>query len=289
MNVLSTESLSGAETVAILKQQLATVRVRVGRLRDELLAANQQARLSHQLTLLGQFTAGFLHEFNNPLAIVTNRIEILLDERKADAELCLDLQQMLRETRYMGTIAQTLLRALRRERGAEVFEPCLPAEAIAEAVSAMSPVANNAKVQIVVEEAEAPRVNLPSHVISEVLRGLIANALNALSGRPDGIIWVRLEPYRTAGARVLLRVEDNGPGLPAAVRAHLFEPFVSQSVGRERLGLGLFLAASLLDTHEGALKYEDRPGGGARFLLQMPPARFTRDQPYHWFVKEGQE
>jgi two-component system NtrC family sensor kinase len=258
-------------------------------LREELLAANQQARLSHQLTLLGQFTAGFLHEFNNPLAIVTNRIEILLDERKTDAELCLDLQQMLRETRYMGTIAQTLLRALRRERGAEVFEPCLPAEAIADAVSAMSPAANSANVQIVVEEAEAPRVNLPSHVISEVLRGLIANALNALSGRPDAAIWIRLEPYRTAGARVLLRVEDNGPGLPAAVREHLFEPFVSQSVGRERLGLGLFLAASLLDTHEGALKYEDRPGGGACFLLQMPPARFTRDQPYHWFVKEGQE
>src|ERR1035437_269350 len=62
----------------------------------------RQARLSHQLTLLGQFTAGFMHEFNNPLAIVTSRIEVLLEERKEDAALCGDLQQMLKETRYMG-------------------------------------------------------------------------------------------------------------------------------------------------------------------------------------------
>src|ERR1035437_4592143 len=60
-----------------LKLQLENVRYRTTRLREELSAADQQARLSHQLTLLGQFTAGFMHEFNNPLAIVTSRIEVL--------------------------------------------------------------------------------------------------------------------------------------------------------------------------------------------------------------------
>lgn len=277
------------EEADALQQQLATIRLRVGRLREDLSAANQQARLSHQLTLLGQFTAGFLHEFNNPLAIVTNRIEILLDERKSDAELCADLDQMLKETRYMGTIAQTLLRALRRERGAAVFEPCLPAAAIQDALTALGPTAKSAGVEIVVEGSDVPRVNLPEHAVSEVLRGLLANAIDALRTRADSTIWMRLEPYRTAGAKVVLKVEDNGPGLPKAVREHLFEPFVSQSTGRERLGLGLFLAASLLDTHEGALRYEDRAGGGACFILELPAARFTRDQPYHWFVKESQE
>ena len=58
------------EEAAKLKLQLDTVRFRTSRLREELQAADRQARLSHQLTLLGQFTAGFMHEFNNPLAIV---------------------------------------------------------------------------------------------------------------------------------------------------------------------------------------------------------------------------
>jgi C4-dicarboxylate-specific signal transduction histidine kinase len=83
---------------------------------------------------------------------------------------------------------------------------------------------------------------------------------------------------------VVLRIEDNGPGVPESIREHLFEPFISQSPGRERLGLGLFLGASLLDMYDGRMWYEERSGGGASFVVEMPPARFTRGQPYHWFV-----
>src|ERR1035437_7705273 len=236
-----------------LKLQLETVRYRTARLREELSAADRQARLSHQLTLLGQFTAGFMHEFNNPLAIVTGRIEVLLEERQADAALSGDLEQMLNEMRYMGNIARTLLQALRRERGSEVFEPSAPPEALAEALAALLPSANQQGVRVVREIAEVPRVNLPGHVVSEVVRGLLSNALDALHGREGATIWIRLEPYRTAGAKVVLRIEDNGPGVPESTRAPLFEPFISQSPGRERLGLGLFLGASLLNMYDGRL------------------------------------
>ena len=116
-----------------MKLQLETVRYRTARLREELQAADRQARLSPPTTLLGQFTAGFMHEFNNPLAIVAGRIEVLLEERKEDAALCADLEQMLKETRYMGNIASTLLQALRRERGGEIFEACAPQKALEEA------------------------------------------------------------------------------------------------------------------------------------------------------------
>ena len=267
-----------------LKLQLDTVRYRTARMREELSAADQQARLSHQLTLLGQFTAGFMHEFNNPLAIVTSRIEVLLEERQGDAALCSDLQQMLKEMRYMGNIASTLLQALRRERGGEVFAPSAPTEALDEALAALLPSAQEQGVRVVQEIADVPRVNLPGHVVSEVVRGLLSNALDALKGREGATIWIRLEPYRTAGAKVLLRIEDNGPGVPESIREHLFEPFISQSPGRERLGLGLFLGASLLDMYDGRVWYEDRSGGGASFIVEIPPARFTRGQPYHWFV-----
>jgi two-component system C4-dicarboxylate transport sensor histidine kinase DctB len=272
------------EEAAQLKLQLETVRYRTARLREELQAADRQARLSHQLTLLGQFTAGFMHEFNNPLAIVAGRIEVLLDERKGDAALCADLEQMLKETRYMGNIARTLLQALRRERGGEVFDASVPQKALEEALLALRPSASNQGVQLVEEIAEAPRVDVPEHVIGEVVRGLLGNALEALRGRGEGVIWVRLEPYRTAGAKVVARIEDNGPGVPESIREHLFEPFISQSSGRERLGLGLFLAASLLDMYDGRIRYEPRNGGGASFVIELPPARFTRGQPYHWFA-----
>lgn len=272
------------EEAAKLKLQLDTVRYRTSRLREELQAADRQARLSHQLTLLGQFAAGFMHEFNNPLAIVAGRIEVLLDERKEDAALCADLQQMLKESRYMGKIASTLLQALRRERGGDIFDASIPRKALDEALRALRPSAESHAVGLVEEIAEVPRVDVPEHVVGEVVRGLLSNAIEALKGRDEPVIWVRLEPYRTAGAKVVLRIEDNGPGVPESIREHLFEPFISQSTGRERLGLGLFLAASLLDMYDGRIRYEARKGGGASFVIELPPARFTRGQPYHWFA-----
>ena len=278
------QAANAREEAEQLKLQLENVRFRTARLREELSAADRQARLAHQLTLLGQFTAGFMHEFNNPLAIVTSRIEVLLEERKEDSALCADLQQMLKEMRYMGNIARTLLQALRRERGSEVFEPSAPSEALQEAVAALRSLAIEQGVLLVEEIADVPRVNLPGHVVSEVVRGLLSNALDALKERADATIWIRLEPYRSAGAKVVLRIEDNGPGVPESIRERLFEPFISQSPGRERLGLGLFLGASLLDMYDGRVWYEERSGGGASFVVEIPPARFTRGQPYHWFV-----
>ena len=278
------QAADAEESVAQLKLQLDTVRYRTSRLREELQAADRQARLSHQLTLLGQFTAGFMHEFNNPLAIVAGRIEVLLDERKEDAALCADLEQMLKEARYMGKIASTLLQALRRERGGEVFEASEPRKALLEAMAAIRPGAIVEDIRLVEEIAEAPRVDVPEHVVGEVVRGLLNNAIQALKGRESAAVWVRLEPYRTAGAKVVARIEDNGPGVSESIRRHLFEPFVSQSTGRERLGLGLFLAASLLDMYDGRIRYETREGGGASFVIELRPARFTRGQPFHWFA-----
>ena len=281
---LLARAANAEEQGAQLKLQLETVRYRTSRLREELQAADRQARLSHQLTLLGQFTAGFMHEFNNPLAIVAGRLEVLLDERKEDPALCADLEEMLKETRYMSNIASTLLQALRRERGGEVFDASIPQKALEDALGALGPSAISKVVRLVQEIAEAPRVDVPEHVVGEVVRGLLSNALEALTGRDDAVVWVRLEPYRTAGAKVVIRIEDNGPGVPESSREHLFEPFISHSSGRERLGLGLFLAASLLDMYDGRIRYEPRIGGGASFVIELPPARFTRGQPYHWFA-----
>jgi C4-dicarboxylate-specific signal transduction histidine kinase len=156
-----------------------------------------------------------------------------------------------------------------------------------EIVASLGSSAAKRGVELVPEPAEVPPVNLPEHVLAECLRALVLNAMDALHERKDAKVWMRIETHHNPGSRVVLRVEDNGPGVPDELREHLFEPFTSSGVGRERLGLGLFVAASLLDTYDGSLKYEPRPGGGARFTLELPPSRYTKEEPYHWFVQEA--
>lgn len=86
---------------------------------------------------------------------------------------------------------------------------------------------------------------------------------------------------RTAGNRVELRVVDHGPGIPAADRKRVFQPFcrLGESVDRTGVGLGLSVARGLAETMGGAVEPEDTPGGGLTMVLTLPaaPARHAAE------------
>jgi signal transduction histidine kinase len=76
------------------------------------------------------------------------------------------------------------------------------------------------------------------------------------------------------GAEAVLLVEDRGPGIPAAERERIFEPFLrldaARNLDRGGAGLGLAIARHLIQSLGGAITVEDRPGGGARFRVRLP-------------------
>ena len=78
------------------------------------------------------------------------------------------------------------------------------------------------------------------------------------------------------GATIEIIVEDNGPGIPAAERAKVFEPFYRLDRSRDRatggFGLGLSIACKAVLLHGGAIRIEDAPSGGARFVITLPIA-----------------
>jgi signal transduction histidine kinase len=99
---------------------------------------------------------------------------------------------------------------------------------------------------------------------------LVSNAVAALEGASDRNIWLRAE---VEGSDLVIRVEDSGPGVPAAIEPRLFEPFVS---GRGRdsahpgTGLGLAIARRAVARHGGSIWHERRAEGGARFVVRWP-------------------
>lgn len=266
------------------RQYTETMRYRVQRLTQELSDADRQARIAHQMSLLGRFVAGFMHEVNSPLAILISRTEVLLEERRDDIGLCRDLQEILKESRYLDKIAGTLLPALKKGRTEGEFEPALLVPAIEEALNALRPTAEAQSVSLIFEPRDVPRVNLPSHVVEEVVRALLVNSLQALEPLGRGHVTIRLRPAQPNGSMVVFDVEDDGPGVPDDLRPHLFEPFVSRASQQQRSGLGLFIVASLLRMYDGVIRLEDSGVSGTRFVIEVPRARFTREQPYHWFV-----
>ncbi|HVV85466.1 MAG TPA: ATP-binding protein, partial [Kofleriaceae bacterium] len=100
---------------------------------------------------------------------------------------------------------------------------------------------------------------------------------NAIAHSPAGA-EVRLDARRD-GATIELSVTDHGPGVPAADRERIFQPFARGATAADRasapalgagVGLGLSVARRILLAHGGDLRVTDAPGGGARFVARLP-------------------
>ena len=104
-------------------------------------------------------------------------------------------------------------------------------------------------------------------VLRQVGENLLGNAMKYAGGGD-----VELSARRGAAGYWQVLVEDRGPGIPAGRQRELFQPFVRLTEDEDDMssGLGLSLARQILADHGGALWYEDREGGGARFVVELP-------------------
>jgi signal transduction histidine kinase len=114
------------------------------------------------------------------------------------------------------------------------------------------------------------RLNGDNSLLSRMLVNLASNALRF---SPEGGI-VTLHASEMADEQgILLVVEDGGPGVPAEDRERIFEPFAQgQGETRRGSGLGLTVAREVAQAHQGRIWVEERPGGGSRFCVLLPPS-----------------
>lgn len=113
-----------------------------------------------------------------------------------------------------------------------------------------------------------PKVLADSHQLRQVLLNLVANAAEATPEGGELRISETVEANGDARPEVVVRVEDGGPGVPAQVLAHLFEPFVTTKP--HGTGLGLCIASSIVLQHGGRLVLESSSERGAVFALRVP-------------------
>jgi signal transduction histidine kinase len=104
--------------------------------------------------------------------------------------------------------------------------------------------------------------------LDQVLLNLLANAAQAISGPGTIAIETRRE-----GDRVVVRVADSGPGIPADVLPRVFDPFFTTKPVGEGTGLGLSISYEIVKRHGGEIQAESPAGGGAVFTIRLPASR----------------
>lgn len=210
-----------------------------------------------------------VHEVANPLTIMRNYVNLLSDRLGTDASMQRDL----------GIISDEIERVARIVRGITMTEEVAEPDAALELVSVNSIVSelvrmalgalfmpNKVNVQIDLNP-EVPPLPLQKDLLKQVLFNLAKNAVEAMHG--GGHLKFSTRMILVNGQRQIeIEVADTGPGLPAKVVSHLFEPVASEK-GGDHAGLGLSISRSLVERMNGQLSCTTTPQG-TFFLIHLP-------------------
>ena len=198
------------------------------------------------------------HELRSPLARIRMGLELM--EPAASPAFKQEIERNIAE---LDQLVDEILLASRldaKETDIGTLEPVdltgLAAEECARASAELAPA----------EDGRTVVVQGVARLLRRALRNLLENARRY----SNGPVSVEL---RREGAEAVVRVRDSGPGVPAAERERIFEPFYRLAGASERhggVGLGLALVRSITRRHHGSVRCEAQEGGGACFVLRVP-------------------
>jgi signal transduction histidine kinase len=234
----------------------------------ELQRTTQALISSERMAAKGEMAAAVAHEMNNYLAVLSGRTQLL--QRKFEkgglGELARDGEILWTQVERLTRLARGLLDFSHKELKITLFDINALCQ---ETIEFLQP--QNAFDKVTLDfhpEPELGVVEGDAGQIHQVLLNLCRNAADALrdAGTEDGQILMRTRIDGKGYVRV--EVEDNGPGVPSAIRARIFEPgFTTKKDGH---GFGLATTFRIVENHKGRIWVEDRPGGGGRFILVWP-------------------
>jgi signal transduction histidine kinase len=229
------------------------------------------ARLDESFQHIRRFTADASHEMRTPLTVLRGELEVMAQRQSLDDETRETLGSALEETERLAQIVESLLTISRLDAGEAWMERSsfdLTA-LVTSTVEQMRLLAEDRNISLGCQSNGAVTVEGDRARIKQVVVNLLDNAIKYTP--EGGAVDVSIG---TDTDQAVMRVEDNGIGIPEEARSHLFERFYRVDKARARqmggAGLGLAIVKSIITAHGGQVTVESVEGRGSCFQVQLP-------------------
>jgi len=244
---------------------------RVLRQADESLSdrARLQSQLEHsqRMETVGTLAGGIAHDVNNQLAAILGQLHLSRELLPEGHPVLLRILRAEEATRRCAQTTKALLSFSHQSR--PELKPLDLNALVTETAAILDRLLGGLiRLQLFLQP-NLPRVSGDSVQLEQVLMNLAVNARDAMPAGGS----LRLRTFRNEGGQVCVEVQDTGTGIPENLLPHIFEPFVTTKDFTKGTGLGLAMVFGIVKAHQGQVHAENVPGGGARFLVSLPPAR----------------
>ncbi len=292
------------------KKEINTQKVIAEKTLSELKSTQSQLIQSEKMASLGELTAGIAHEIQNPLNFVNNFSELnkeliseIQDERRKtqdkrdetlEEEILRDIKDNSEKINHHGKRAADIVKGMLQHSrsSAGVKEPtdinALADEYLRLAYHGLRTKDKSFKAKFETDfDSSIPKINVVPQDIGRVILNLINNAFYAVneksklnrSGYEPTVSVSTIHPLSSGEGRgeVLIKVKDNGPGIPSHIKEKIFQPFFTTKPTGQGTGLGLSLSYDIVKAHGGELTVETlavaQAGNereGTTFIIQLP-------------------
>jgi PAS domain S-box-containing protein len=245
-----------------------------------------------RLSNLGEMASGIAHEINQPLAVIRLAADALHEELEMPEAAALagelgdfirqKLERIISQTeRAAGIISDLRTVARKPTNNVQPFDLSEAARVGGDLLREQLKLARiNVKLDLAVP---GPLVLGEANRVQQIVINLMLNARDAIlsgetpsDGSIRGHLVLRVAADPVSGGGVLM-IEDDGPGIPTAALSRLFEPFFTTKPVGKGTGLGLSISYDIVSRMGGEISAENRPEGGARFRIVLPPLPAAAD------------
>ncbi|MDE3168086.1 MAG: HAMP domain-containing protein [Acidobacteriota bacterium] len=249
----------------------AEIEERVRRKTAELEKVHKTLLTSEKMASIGKLAATVAHEINNPLFGILTYARLVLrglmrqDFSERD-EMAEQLQTIERESKRCGDLVKNLLTFSRQAPSNRELNDLNVV--VHRAVTLVKHKLDLQSIALVENLApDLPLVHCDANQIQQVVLVLLVNAGEAMTGGGRLEVSTTFEPR---AEHCVLRVKDSGCGIPAHVLPRIFDPFFTTKEDQNRTGLGLAVAASIVEQHAGEITVDSAPGAGTEFQVALP-------------------
>jgi PAS domain S-box-containing protein len=246
-----------AETLAALQSKSEEVR-----------ATSQQLWQAAKLATLGELAASVAHELNNPLAIISLRVESLLSQTPAGDPKRRSLEIVEQEVERMGNLVANLLQFSRR--GQHQISTVDVREELTKTLELVHYHLRNRRIEVVQEIASRlPMIHADRQQLRQVFLNLLTNASDAMPN--GGTLTLRAAPGELDGGRpaVIIEFADTGVGIPQEHLSRVTEPFFTTKEEGKGTGLGLAICRRVIQEHRGTMYIASEVGKGTTVRLAL--------------------
>ncbi len=217
-----------------------------------------------KLAVVGEMAAAMSHEVRTPLGIIRSSAQVLMREPKLTKEGKEVCGFVVSETERLNKLVSTLIDAAKPRaldlKPTDIILITKHAVALLQAETAKKQIQLHFETNDISDKLI---LNIDSEQMTQVLLNLLLNAIQILPEK--GQIWLRISSMLE---HVQISVADNGPGVPADKRNHVFDPFFSQRAGG--IGLGLAIVRQIVYAHFGEIFVQESLQHGAEFIIKLP-------------------